>query len=47
MKFLKFIPKDPIDNISTMVQVMAWQQTGDKPLPEPRLLKIYDVMGHH
>ena len=29
---LKFVPKDPIDNKSVMVQVMAWHRTGDKPL---------------
>ena len=31
---LKFVPKDPIDNKSPLVQVMAWRRTGDKPLPE-------------
>ena len=34
---LKFLPKDLIDNKSTLVQVMAWCRTGDKPLPEPML----------
>ena len=31
---LKFVPKGPIDNKSSLVQVMTWRQTGDKPLPE-------------
>ena len=33
--WLKFVPKGPIDNNSTLVQLMAWHQTGDKPLFEP------------
>ena len=32
---LAFVPKDPIDYKSALVQVLAWHQTGDKPLPEP------------
>ena len=28
---LKFIPKVQIDNISPLVQVMAWHQIGAKP----------------
>ena len=34
---LKFVPKDLIDNYSTLVQVMAWCRRGNKPLPEPML----------
>ena len=29
---LKFVPKGPIDNNSSLVQIMAWRQTGHKPL---------------
>ena len=29
---LKFVHKDPINNNSSLVQVMAWCQTSDKPL---------------
>ena len=32
---LKFIPKGPIDNISALVEIMAWRRTGDKRLFEP------------
>ena len=32
---LKFVPRGPINNIPTLVQVMAWRRTGDKPLSEP------------
>ena len=35
-----FISKDPIDNKSALVQVMAWQQTGDKSLAGPRIAQI-------
>ena len=31
---LKFVPKGPINNIPALVQIMAWHQTGDKPLSE-------------
>ena len=32
---LKFVPRSPIDNKPALDQVMAWRQTGDKPLPDP------------
>ena len=32
---LKFVPKGPINNIPTLVQIMAWRRIGDKPLSEP------------
>ena len=35
---LKFIHKGLIDNISTLVQIMASGQTGAKPLSEPMLI---------
>ena len=42
---LKFISKIPNDNNSTLVHVMAYCQTGDKPLPEPMMTHIiYDNM---
>ena len=37
---LKFVPKGPINNISTLVQTMAWRRSGDKPLSEPMLLSL-------
>ena len=39
---LKFAPRDPIDNTSALVQVMAWHLTGDKPLPEPMPIQFTD-----
>ena len=38
----KFVPKGPIDNNSTFVQVMAWRRTGDKPLHEAMLTQFAD-----
>ena len=37
---LKFVPKDPIDNIPALVQIMAWRQSGDKPLSEPMMVSL-------
>ena len=34
---LKFVPKDPINNIPALVQIMAWRRPGDKPLSETML----------
>ena len=36
----KFVPEDPIDNKSALVQEMAWRRTGDKPLSEPMLTRF-------
>ena len=41
---LKFIPRGPIDNKSALVQVMAWDRTSNKPLPEPMLTQFTDHM---
>ena len=34
--WLKFVPKGPINNNPTLVQIMVWRQTNDK-LSEPML----------
>ena len=39
---LKFVPMSPIDSKPTLVQVMAWRPTGDRPLPEPMLTQFTD-----
>ena len=41
--WLKFVPSDPIDNNTALVQIMAWRQTGDKPLSEPIMGKFTDA----
>ena len=35
---LKFVPKGPINNIPSLVQIMAWCRPGDKPLSEPMMV---------
>ena len=37
---LKFVPKGPINNIPTLVQIMAWCRSGDKPLSESMLVSL-------
>ena len=37
---LNFVPKDPINNILALVQIMAWRRTGDKPLFEPMMVSL-------
>ena len=37
---LMFVPKDSIDNIPTLVQIMAWRRPGDKPLSEPIMVSL-------
>ena len=43
----KFVSKGPIDNKAVLVQVMAWCQTGTKPLPEPILIQFNDAHIRH
>ena len=44
---LKYISNCPIDNKAALVQVMAWHQTGTKPLPESVLTRFKDAILHH
>ena len=37
---LKFLPRGPIYNIPTLVQVMAWRRSGDRPLSEPMMVRL-------
>ena len=39
----KIFLKCPIDNKPTLVQAMAWCQTGAKPLPEPMMNNSTDT----
>ena len=44
----KFVLKDQVNNISALVQIMAWCRQGDKPLSEPMILiywRIYASLG--
>ena len=44
---LKFVLKGQIDNNSALVQIMAWRQSGDKPLSEPMLTEFIDAYMRH
>ena len=44
---LKFVPRSPVDKKPALVQVMAWHQTGDKPLPETMLAQFTDAYMWH
>ena len=44
---LKFVPRSAINNKPSLVQVMAWRRTGDKPLPEPMLTQSTDAYMQH
>ena len=34
---MKYIPKGPVDNKPSLVQIMAWHLFGAKPLSEPMM----------
>ena len=40
---IRWMPLDPIDDESSLVQVMAWHHTGAKPLPEPMMTQLTDT----
>ena len=37
---LKYVRKGPMDNNQTLVQIMAWRRSGDKPLSEPMMISL-------
>ena len=37
---LKFVPKGQINNIPSLVQIMAWRRPGDKPLSEAMMVSL-------
>ena len=37
---LKLLPVCPINNISALVQIMAWRRLGDRPLSEPIMVSL-------
>ena len=44
---IKVISEGPTDNKSSLVQVMAWHLSGDKPLHEPVMTQFTDAYMHH
>ena len=43
----KFVPKGPINNNTTLFQIMAWRWTGNKPLSEPMMVMVSDAYMRH
>ena len=41
-----FAPKGQINNITALVQVMAWHWPGDKPLSEPMIVSLLTHLSH-
>ena len=37
---LKFVPGGQINNIPSLVQIMAWRRPSDKPLSEPMMVRL-------
>ena len=37
---LKLVPKVSMNNIPTLVQIMAWRRSGDKPISEPMMVSL-------
>ena len=37
---LKFVPKGPINNIPSLLEIMSWRRPGDKPLSEPMMVSL-------
>ena len=37
---LNIVPRGPINNIPSLVQIMAWPRPGDKPLSEPMMVSL-------
>ena len=37
---LKFVLKGPINNNPSLVQIMVWRRSGDKPLSEPMMVSL-------
>ena len=40
---LMFVPNSPTDSKSSLVHVMVWHLTGDKPMTEPMITLISDI----
>ena len=41
---LKFVHKGPVNNIPSLVQIMAWRRPGGKPLSEPMMVSLLKHM---
>ena len=45
---LRFVPNGPNNNISALIQIMAWRRPGVKPIPEPMMVRLptHMSLGH-
>ena len=43
---LKYVSEGPIDDMSALVQAIAWLPFSTKPLPESMLTNIYAIIWH-
>ena len=46
LKSLKLVLKDPVDNKTVLIEVMAWCQTGSRPLPES-VISLCEIQTFH
>ena len=44
---LNFVPKGPINNIPSSVQIMAWRRSGNKPFSGPMMALFTDAYVRH
>ena len=44
---LNFVPKGPIDNIPSPIQIKAWRRSGDKPFSGPTMALFTDAYVRH
>ena len=44
---LKLVPKGSINNISALLQIMAWHRTAAKPLSEAMMVQLPDAYMRH
>ena len=43
---LKFVPEGHIENIPSLIQIMAWRRQGDKSWSEPIMVRLLTHMRH-
>ena len=44
---LNFVPYGPIHDMPTLIQIMAWRQSGDKPLSDSIMAYFTDAYMRH
>ena len=41
------VQKSSFDNKTALVQITTWCETGDRPLPEPVMIKLSEAKWYH